>query len=119
MIRIEDLVGQYSILGSNQNADKNTYKGELILSLDENNRIDAFWKIGNQEQFGNGFFKDNLLIINFWYEGEDSNIYKGVVAYKCLTSNLLEGFWSEKYGDPNYLGEERCFKILSDNTHIN
>ncbi|CAM1366949.1 hypothetical protein [Tenacibaculum xiamenense] len=119
MIQIEDLVGHYSIIGNNQNQEKNTYKGYLTLSLDENKRINALWKIGDQEQFGNGFYKDNLLIINFWYEGDNSYIYKGVVAYKCLTANLLEGFWSEKHGNPKFLGEERCFKMLNDNTQIN
>ncbi|WP_093668461.1 hypothetical protein [Tenacibaculum sp. MAR_2009_124] len=118
-MRIEDLVGRYSIMGSNQDAEKNSYKGYLTLSLDENKRINAFWEIGNQQQFGNGFFKDNLLIINFSYNGEDSRTYKGVVAYKCLTANLLEGFWSEKHGDPKFLGEERCFKILEETNKTN
>jgi hypothetical protein len=35
--------------------------------------------------------------------------FKGVVVYRCL-SNILDGFWSEKHGNPLYLGTERCLK---------
>lgn len=36
---IQDLVGEFQILGSNQDEKENTYKGILSLTLDENNRI--------------------------------------------------------------------------------
>ena len=112
---IHDLPGTYSIEGSNQDgSDELTYKGTLTLSLDENNRIIAQWLINkNQIQNGNGFFKDNILVINFNYRDEDDNIYKGVAVYKCINSDILDGFWSEKYGNPLYLGTERCFRIKS------
>jgi hypothetical protein len=46
---IEDLVGTYSIEGSNQDAiDELSYKGTLSLSIDENNRIIAHWLISDQ-----------------------------------------------------------------------
>ena len=107
---LQELVGEYSVIGSNQDAESNTYKGSLTLSLDENNRVNAKWVINNtEEQFGNGFFKDNRLVINFNYKSEHST-FKGVVVYKCISKDLLEGFWSEKHGDPNYIGEERCFR---------
>ena len=107
---LQELVGEYSVIGSNQDAESNTYKGTLQLSIDENNRINAKWIINNtQEQFGNGFFKDNILVINFNYESENST-FKGVVVYKCISKDILDGFWSEKHGDPNYIGEERCFR---------
>lgn len=110
---IEDLVGNYSITGSNQDENNEVaYKGTLSLSLDEYNRIRAKWLINQeQEQTGHGFFKDNILVINFNYEGADNNIYKGVAVYRCITKNILDGFWSEKYGNPLYLGSERCFRI--------
>ncbi len=108
---IEDLAGTYTITGSNQSADAAGYEGELTLDLDNNNRVIANWLIsGNQSQQGTGFFKNNILVINFNYEGNEDTIYKGVVVYQCLTKDLLEGFWSEKYGDPLYLGEERCYR---------
>ncbi|WP_458625978.1 hypothetical protein [Winogradskyella sp. PC D3.3] len=109
---INQLSGTYNIIGSNQDKDGITYKGTLELALDEYNRIQARWLInGSQEQLGTGFFKDNILVINFNYKGDDALIYKGVVVYKCLTKDILEGFWSEKHGNPLFLGEERCYRV--------
>jgi hypothetical protein len=56
-------------------------------------------------------FRDNILVINFNYEGEDHAIYKGVAVYRCITPDLLDGFWSEKHGNPLHLGTERCMRI--------
>ncbi|KJD34189.1 hypothetical protein PW52_13405 [Tamlana sedimentorum] len=109
---VEDLSGTFNVIGHNQNAEKTTYKGILTLSLDVNKRIEAKWVIGqNQEQKGIGFFKDNILVINFNYLNDEQIIYKGVAVYKCLTKDVLEGFWSEKHGDPLFLGGERCFRV--------
>jgi hypothetical protein len=117
---IEDLVGTYNIIGSNQDALDNTYKGTLTLSLDINNRIIAKWLINNeQEQIGTGFFKSNILVINFSYQSEDDNTYKGVVVYNCISNNILDGFWSEKHGNPLYLGVERCFRIIEQEELLN
>ncbi|MDO7172618.1 hypothetical protein [Mariniflexile sp. AS56] len=109
---INQLPGSYNIIGSNQDAEEAVYKGTLELALDVNNRINAKWIINNdQNQSGTGFFKDNILVINFNYKGEDELVYKGVVVYKCITKDVLDGFWSEKHGNPLYLGEERCFRV--------
>ncbi|MCC9019772.1 hypothetical protein [Flavobacterium lipolyticum] len=114
---IQDLVGSYSISGSNQDeSNQITYKGILNLSLDENNRIIAQWLINNtQQQKGHGFFKDNILVINFSYKGDENKIYKGVAVYKCITTDVLEGFWSEKHGNPLYLGVEYCLRMKTKN----
>lgn len=116
----QDLIGNYSISGSNQeDSNEMTYKGILTLSLDENNRIIAHWLINNsQEQMGYGFFKDNILVINFNYKGGDSKIYKGVAVYRCISKEVLDGFWSEKHGNPLYLGTEYCLRIKSTE-HLN
>ena len=112
---IQDLVGKYNIIGNNQDAEKHTYKGILSLKLDVNNRIIAKWIINNeQEQIGTGFYNDNILVINFNYKGIDSNTYKGVVVYKCISKDILDGFWSEKHGDLLYIGKERCFRITKE-----
>jgi hypothetical protein len=117
---IEDLIGEYNILGSNQDSELNTYKGTLILSLDSNARIVAKWTINtSQEQTGTGFFKNNILVINFKYSGEDKNIYKGVAVYQCISKDVLDGFWSEKHGNPLFLGEERCFRIKTNAELVN
>lgn len=110
---IQDLVGTYSISGSNQDeSNEISYKGILTLNLDKNNRITAKWTINNlQIQKGNGFFKDNILVINFSYKGDDHKTYKGVAVYRCITKDVLEGFWSEKHGNPLYLGAEHCLRI--------
>ena len=114
-MNVKDLVGEYSIIGSNQNADENEYKGTLSLTLDENNRLIANWLINkSQPQYGTGFFKNNILVINFEYQGDENEIYKGVVVYKCLNKDILEGFWSEEFGNPNYLGSENCFRIKEE-----
>ena len=112
---VHDLVGSYAIQGSNQD-DSNviSYQGVLHLSLDNNFRIVAQWVINNDQlQKGHGFFKDNILVINFSYKGDDRKIYKGVAVYRCITKDVLEGFWSEKYGNPLYLGSEQCLRIQS------
>lgn len=109
---IQELVGDYSIIGRNQDAEEHAYKGTLSLTLDSNLRIKAKWLINNsQNQLGTGFYKNNILVINFNYVGEDKQTYKGVVVYKCISKDILEGFWSEKHGNPLYLGEESCFRI--------
>ena len=110
---VQDLVSKYSIRGSNQDeTNQITYRGILDLSLDENNRVAAHWLIGkDQEQFGHGFFKDNILVINFYYKDDHDAKLKGVVVYRCITKDILEGFWSEKHGDPRYLGHEQCIRV--------
>jgi len=42
-----------------------------------------------------------------------------VVVYRCISSDILDGFWSEKYGDPLYMGTERCFRIKDANELLN
>lgn len=109
---IQDLVGNFSVSGSNQDESNDiTYKGVLTLTLDKNNRIKANWVINSHQQKGTGFFKDNTLVINFNYKGEDNKIYKGVVVYRCITKDVLDGFWSEKHGNPLYLGTEHCLRM--------
>ena len=109
---IQDLEGAYTIIGKNQDDSAHNYTGTLNLSIDLNNRIVAKWLIdGEQDQIGTGFFKDGILVINFKYQGEDKEVLKGVVVYRCITKDILDGFWSEKYGNPLYLGEERCFRV--------
>lgn len=109
----QDLIGTYSISGSNQEANHAiTYHGVLTLTLDEHSRIQAHWLINNEQvQTGSGFFKNNILVINFKYKGADKVTYKGVAVYQCITKDVLDGFWSEKHGDPLYLGSERCLRI--------
>ena len=109
---IHELEGKYTIIGKNQSDSADEYKGVLTLTLNQFNRVEAEWVINNSQiQKGNGFFKDNILVLSFNYTGDDYNNYSGIVVYKCLTKDLLEGFWSEDYGNPLFLGEERCFRI--------
>ncbi|WPO92894.1 hypothetical protein [Chryseobacterium sp. HR92] len=113
---VHDLVGTYSIEGSNQEESSlPTYHGILTLSTDENNRIITQWMIGDHLQNGTGFYKDHILVINFNYEGDDHTIYKGVAVYRCLSKDILDGFWSEKHGNPLYLGSEYCVRIQNSN----
>lgn len=107
----KDIIGRYTISGSNQDSEQNKYTGVLTLSLDKNNRIIAKWVIGeDQIQEGNGFFRDNILVINFRYLGKNDLVFKGVAVYRCITPEILDGFWSEKHGNPLYLGSERCLR---------
>lgn len=109
---VQDLAGTYSIKGSNQEeSDQFSYQGTLTLSVDENSRIIAQWIIGDHIQNGTGFYKDRILVLNFNYEGDDRHIYKGVAVYRCLSQDILDGFWSEKHGNPLYLGSEHCVRV--------
>ncbi|TXE15075.1 hypothetical protein FUA26_00790 [Seonamhaeicola algicola] len=116
---VNDLEGTYTIIGTNQNETNIQYRGTLTLTTDDYNRVVAKWLINNQQkQTGYGFFKDHILVINFEYLGVDNDVFTGVVVYKCLTKDILEGFWSETYGDPNFLGTERCFRVKTE-AHVN
>jgi hypothetical protein len=109
---IKDLVGNYAISGSNQDENPEvSYKGVLSLTLDKNNRIAAHWLINNaQEQKGNGFFKDNILVINFRYKGEDHKTYKGVAVYRCLNQRCLRRFLVRKTWQPALSRHRTLFK---------
>jgi len=114
-MKIQELIGEYSIIGSNQDDSNNIYKGFLYLTLDTDNQIVAKWKIHtDQEQTGTGNFKDNVLVINFKYLGENSTIYKGIVVYRCITKDILDGFWTEEFGNTKYIGTEQCFRIKKE-----
>ncbi|WP_111708516.1 hypothetical protein [Lutibacter citreus] len=117
---ITELVGKYNVKGKNQNEDHSKYNGILTLTLNDHSKIDAHWLINDsQDQFGTGFFKNNILVINFYYLGENQKKFKGVVVYQILTKDVLDGFWSEKYADQNYLGIERCYKINKESEILN
>ncbi|MPS74891.1 MAG: hypothetical protein E2590_17305 [Chryseobacterium sp.] len=108
---VDDLVGHYAVEGSNQDEQGIAYHGFLTLGLDESKRIIAQWTIGDHIQNGTGFFRDDILVINFHYEDDEGKVYKGVAVYRFINKNVLDGFWSEKHGDPLYLGSEYCTRI--------
>jgi len=116
---IEDLIGTYNIIGTNQDASNNTYKGILTLTLDTDIILAKWWINNEQEQVGTGFLKDNILTINFSYLGEDNLTFTGEVVYRCISNELLDGIWSETYGDPLYVGTERCFRIKQHEELLN
>jgi len=118
-MNIKDLVGSYNIIGTNQDASDNTYKGILTLTLDTDRILAKWWINNEQEQIGTGFLKDNNLTINFSYKGEDNLTYTGEVVYRCISNELLEGIWSETYGDPLYVGTERCLRIKQQGELLN
>ena len=114
-MKTQDILGYFSIIGTNQDDSKNTYKGKLFLSLDDDRKIIAKWLINNtQEQFGTGYFKNNILVINFYYKSIEGEIFKGKVIYKCLTKDILEGIWTEDFGNPEFVGTENCFRIKNE-----
>lgn len=116
---VEDLIGNYSIVGNNQDDEKSVYNGNLNLSLDRNHKIVAKWSIGDHEQMGIGTFNNNILVIKFTYTGVDDYVYKGTVVYWCISKDMLDGFWSEKHGNPLVLGKERCFRIQTPQELLN
>jgi hypothetical protein len=117
-MKVQELIGEYAIIGTNQDTSNNTYKGTLSLTLNTDNQILAKWLIhSEQEQVGIGFFKDNILVVNFNYVGKDTTIYRGTVVYRCITKDVLDGFWSEDFGDPTCLGSEQCFRIKEERTN--
>ena len=124
----ENINGVYNIIGFNQNDSGESYSGFLTLQKTNENRIIAEWVINNEQvQMGKGFFKDDLLVINFFYEGESEYIgkkFKGIVVYTFITDTILSGFWSEKHGDDNYIGLEEGRKmnnaeLLSSSLNLN
>ncbi|GAK88943.1 hypothetical protein JCM19297_3467 [Nonlabens ulvanivorans] len=117
---VNDLVGTYKINGHNQDRAQSSYGGVLNLSLDQHDRIVALWQIGDdQVQQGVGFYKDHILVINFNYQSDAGVIFKGVVVYKCLTMDILDGFWSEELGDPDCLGVEQAYRIKETSDLLN
>lgn len=117
---VKDLVGTYKVKGHNQDRAHSSYSGVLTLSLDQHDRVVARWQIGNdQVQQGIGFYKDHILVINFNYTSDTAAIFKGVVVYKCLTKDILDGFWSEELGDPDHLGAEQAYRITESSELLN
>lgn len=117
---VNDLVGHYDVIGTNQDDSGNTYKGKLVLSTNTTNRFSAKWLINNeQEQFGEGYLESNLLTINFYYYGDNDTIFKGKVIYKVITKDILEGKWFEEFGNPMFFGTENCFRAKSNKLVVN
>jgi hypothetical protein len=111
--------GTYKLTGTNQDATGASYSGFLHLNQTHPHRVNAEWVInGSQTLKGSGFFHDNTLVINFYYEGEaehEGKLFKGIVVYHFNeTLHTLKGFWSEKHGDLDYLGFENCEKLKDD-----
>ncbi len=111
--------GTYKLTGTNQDATGASYSGFLHLNQTHPHRVNAEWVInGSQTLKGSGFFHDNTLVINFYYEGEaehEGKLFKGIVVYHFNeTLHTLKGFWSEKHGNLDYLGFENCEKLKDD-----
>jgi hypothetical protein len=114
-MQITDLIGTYLIEGYNQNEDETIYSGTLTLSFQSDNRLAAIWQIEpDQMQYGIGFFRNEMLVINFHYVGDNQENYHGVVAYNCTAKNILQGVWSEEMGDSKFVGVEKGTKIRAD-----
>ena len=112
MPELKDFLGTYNILGSNQDEEASNYKGILKLSSQKDQIVEAEWIIGSsQKHYGIGFMEDSRLIIRFQYEGDDDEIYHGVAEYHLVEKGILEGFWTEEFGDNRFLGTEQCFKL--------
>ena len=110
-MKIEELVGTYTVSGINQDEERTSYEGLLTLSLADHDRIEAKWLIGGtEEQYGIGFFKDNILVIDFYYFDEILTKYNGIVVYKLINSTVLDGFWTEELGHKDYVGKEKATK---------
>jgi len=111
------LQGIYQIIGYNQDKEESGYTGYLQLTVTGMHRVTAIWTIsGVQTQTGKGFFKNDILVLNFAYEGELKDrpkTFKGVVVYAFINNAILDGFWSEKYGDDAYLGFEEGRKLTA------
>ncbi len=58
---IDEIIGEYTLIGSNQDEEENTYKGTLSLSLDSDNRITAEWVINNDQR--NPSYKKTAVLI--------------------------------------------------------
>jgi hypothetical protein len=72
-MNVKDLIGTFTIVGSNQDAEGNSYKGTLTLAIDTNNRIIAKFINNEQEQIGTGF-SDAILVVNFNYKGDNNEV---------------------------------------------
>lgn len=112
MPELKDFLGTYKVLGSNQNEEASNYQGILNLTSPDNKIIHAEWLIGtDQKHQGIGFMEGDQLLLKFQYQGDDDLMYRGVVEYHLVEKGILEGFWTEEYGDTRFLGSEQCFKI--------
>ena len=109
---LNDFLGTYKILGSNQDKEASNYQGFLTLSSKDKEIVEAQWTIGtSQKHMGIGFIEDEKLLVKFQYEGDDHVMFHGVVEYHLLENGILEGIWTEEYGDNRFLGTEQCFKL--------
>ncbi len=115
-IELNIILGKYKIKGQNQDETHSSYSGQLDIKINSEGRLKAVWIIGkSQLQFGTGFMNNNILVFNFYYEGEGEHIgqqFKGVVVYNILPNGNLDGFWSEEQGDSMFIGKEFAQKVL-------
>lgn len=115
MPTLDDFLGTYKILGSNQDEEASNYQGILELSSIDDEIVEARWTIGtSQKHMGIGLLENSRLVIKFRYLGDDGINYHGVVEYHLVENGILEGFWTEEYGDNRFLGTEQCFKIKTE-----
>ncbi len=113
-MEIASLIGSYLIEGINQDEEETTYEGSLTLSLRSDGGLNAAWLIKpDQLQYGVGFFKNEMLVFNFDYVGENDVVFRGVVAYNCSKMDVLTGIWSEEAGNSKYVGVETARIIRS------
>ena len=114
-MEVTNLVGNYILKGMNQDEEGSKYEGTLNLSLRSDGGLNAVWRINpDQMQYGVGFFKNEMLVINFNYVGDDDVVFRGVVAYSQNSSDILEGVWSEEAGNLKCVGVEKAYKIKTE-----
>lgn len=112
MTSVEQFIGTYKILGSNQDEEASNYQGILRLNSHDGEIIEGEWTIAaDQKQYGIGLIEDSRLVLKFHYMGDDGNQYQGIVEYHIVSDGILEGFWTEEFGDNRFLGTEQCFKM--------
>ncbi|HUU44879.1 MAG TPA: hypothetical protein VM118_04030 [Acidobacteriota bacterium] len=110
-LSINDVCGEYSVVGRNPRAQGKSYRGTLtIRNVDE--VLEGVWEVaaGSQRHEGVGIIHGNALAFVFRYKvGDYDAWYYGVVVYEWLTDVIMRGKWTGFGG--THMGFEECRKI--------
>lgn len=85
--------GTYELVGSNNESRVVNYRGEVIITRLGSN-YELLWLIGRQQrQLGIGILHENLLSVAYYgLSPSDSDF--GVVSFRLISENELEGNWA-------------------------
>ncbi|NLR91056.1 hypothetical protein [Flammeovirga agarivorans] len=92
-----NIIGNYAVFGHNPWDSTSEYTGNVSIQELDKNKFHIDWTVGFSDYYqkGTGQWIKNFFVVNFDYK-DNQQTYKGVVIYKSIDDETLEGFWIEE-----------------------